>query len=172
MLRMECPTCHAPLEIPDAFAGKKGKCKYCTATIVAPLAKYAVGEQAQPSGVTPSQPPTLAPEALQRLLTMDIVPSAPTSSVKTASGVMMRVKRTHLATAWTVLGGGGLFLTGLGLFLVYRTYSVPDAQTPAPPEALARSTGAGAIYVAVCFVLAAACFVLLPFALHRIRSAR
>ena len=41
MIKILCPTCAKALEIPDKFAGQRGKCKYCQGTLVVPLLEAA-----------------------------------------------------------------------------------------------------------------------------------
>jgi hypothetical protein len=62
-----CPDCQCKMSVPDALAGKRGKCSKCKATVTVPGGSN--GASAKPAGAARSNPPT---------------PKGPTRSVSTA----------------------------------------------------------------------------------------
>lgn len=53
-IKMQCKACLKSLEIPDEFAGKKGKCPFCFQVLDIPLASDEVS--VRPAGATPEKP--------------------------------------------------------------------------------------------------------------------
>ena len=83
-IRVECPSCQVAFGVGDEFAGKRGKCPKCKATIVVPAAatatpqpgpRQAAVEAAQPESYALAG--TSAPKA--RVVSVSLASSAGTS---------------------------------------------------------------------------------------------
>jgi hypothetical protein len=60
MIEVECPSCHAKLQVAEQYAGRTGKCKACGAPVTVPARQT---EPATPAPPPPTPPPPAQPTA-------------------------------------------------------------------------------------------------------------
>jgi len=57
VIRLKCTGCNRILDVPDSFAGKKGKCPYCFAVLEIPAARDQTEPEAPTLRIEETQPP-------------------------------------------------------------------------------------------------------------------
>src|SRR5690606_36309341 len=62
-IQVTCSACQYHFAVPDAYAGKRGKCPKCSAVIVAPAAESPTAAAPAPAPPRPAAPPVRKPAA-------------------------------------------------------------------------------------------------------------
>lgn len=126
-IKIRCTTCGKELEIPDSFAGKKGKCPFCLEVLDVPLpgqsqAAPAAGQAAPKAPAPPvpePEPPPAAPEARK-----------PASVPLPARARKVRMPLIAAAAVAVVLAvGGGL------VYMHYNSQPTVSSKKLSPPVA-------------------------------------
>ena len=154
MMEFACPTCGGMMRAPEAYAGKRGRCKRCGAISVAPRAagepaiavaaeqgpKAAGGHAADPVPTPVAAAPTAAPIAAPAGK-----PAAPLAGGAKAAVVPRPPKRRSRGWATVVVGLLAVALAGGGLYwFVFRDILFPPKSAAALRQEMQRKYAAAA----------------------------